>query len=192
MLHYAQCIFEGLKAYRNKSGKVTIFRPELNMKRMNSSAQRLALPVSSVHEVWRHKLLTLTVQKSFNGPALLDLIKELVRLDRHWIPQEDGHSLYIRPVMSASLRILTLSHVLIGTPPLVLLFSWYTNYGWRFTSRFCSPVCYLQPSRTILPGRIQASGFVWHNRFRTRIPWRSVWSVDCVIHHFFFVDHGTV
>ena len=116
MLHYAQCIFEGLKAYRNKSGKVTIFRPELNMKRMNSSAQRLALPVSSVHEVWRHKLLTLAVQKSFNGPALLDLIKELVRLDRHWIPQEDGHSLYIRPVMSASLRILTLSHVLIGTP----------------------------------------------------------------------------
>lgn len=43
----------------------------------------------------------LTVQKTFNGPALLELIKELIRLDHHWIPQENGHSLYIRPVMSA-------------------------------------------------------------------------------------------
>jgi len=118
VLHYAQCVFEGLKAYRNKNGKVTVFRPELNMKRMNLSAQRLALPVSSVHEVWRHELLTLTVQKTFNGTALLDLIKELVRLDRHWIPQEDSCSLYIRPVMSAFLGILILSHVLIGISPI--------------------------------------------------------------------------
>jgi len=161
VLHYAQCVFEGLKAYRNKNGKVTVFRPELNMKRMNLSAQRLALPVSSVHEVWRHELLTLTVQKMFNGTALLDLIKELVRLDRHWIPQEDSCSLYIRPVMSAFLGILILSHVLIGFPHL-LLFSWYTNYRWHFTSRFCSPVCYLQPSWAILPGRIQTSGFARH------------------------------
>jgi branched-chain amino acid aminotransferase len=41
--------------------------------------------------------------QTFNGGAFLDLIKELVRLDRHWIPQEAGYSLYIRPVMSASL-----------------------------------------------------------------------------------------
>lgn len=98
VLHYAQCIFEGLKAYRNKNGKVTIFRPDLNMKRMNLSAQRLALP-------------------SFNGPALLDLIKELVRLDRHWIPQEDGHSLYIRPVM-----IGTQTTVGVSPPDSALLF----------------------------------------------------------------------
>jgi hypothetical protein len=45
----------------------------------------------------------LTVQKTFNGTALLELIKELIRLDHHWIPQENGHSLYIRPVMSASI-----------------------------------------------------------------------------------------
>jgi len=80
VFHYAQCLFEGLKAYRNKDGKVTLFRPDLNMSRMNTSAERLALP-------------------TFNGAALLDLIKELVRLDRHWIPQEKGHSLYIRPAM---------------------------------------------------------------------------------------------
>jgi hypothetical protein len=45
--------------------------------------------------------LNLPIRKAFNGASLLALIKELVRLDRHWIPQEDGHSLYIRPAMSA-------------------------------------------------------------------------------------------
>jgi len=98
VFHYAQCIFEGLKAYRNKNGKVTLFRPDLNMARMNLSAERLALP-------------------TFNGAALLDLIKELVRLDRHWIPQEDGHSLYIRPAM-----IGTQNTVGISPPDSALLF----------------------------------------------------------------------
>lgn len=50
MFHYAQCLFEGLKAYRNKNGKVTLFRPDLNMARMNLSAERLALPVNLMHE----------------------------------------------------------------------------------------------------------------------------------------------
>ena len=45
VLHYAQCLFEGLKAYRDKDGKVRLFRPDLNMARMNRSAKRLALPV---------------------------------------------------------------------------------------------------------------------------------------------------
>jgi branched-chain amino acid aminotransferase len=45
VLHYAQTIFEGLKAYKNSSGRVTLFRPDLNMKRMNTSAARIALPV---------------------------------------------------------------------------------------------------------------------------------------------------
>lgn len=45
----------------------------------------------------------ISIQKTFNGAALLNLIKDLVRLDRHWIPQENGHSLYIRPAMSAFL-----------------------------------------------------------------------------------------
>jgi len=98
VFHYAQCIFEGLKAYRNENGKVTVFRPELNMARMNLSAQRLALP-------------------TFDGTALLDLIKELIRLDRHWIPQENGHSMYIRPVM-----IGTQNTVGISPPDSALLF----------------------------------------------------------------------
>lgn len=45
VFHYAQCLFEGLKAYRDEKGKVTLFRPDMNMKRMNTSAQRIALPV---------------------------------------------------------------------------------------------------------------------------------------------------
>ncbi|THH16756.1 hypothetical protein EW146_g3924 [Bondarzewia mesenterica] len=80
VFHYAQCLFEGLKAYRDANGKVTLFRPDMNMKRMNKSAQRIALP-------------------TFDGDALLELLKQLVRLDKHWIPQELGHSLYIRPVL---------------------------------------------------------------------------------------------
>jgi branched-chain amino acid aminotransferase len=45
VLHYAQTVFEGMKAYRDDNGMVTLFRPDLNMKRMNDSSQRLALPV---------------------------------------------------------------------------------------------------------------------------------------------------
>jgi branched-chain amino acid aminotransferase len=47
VLHYAQALFEGMKAYRHEDGTVTMFRPDMNMKRMNISAQRLALPVRS-------------------------------------------------------------------------------------------------------------------------------------------------
>ncbi|KAH9043718.1 branched-chain amino acid aminotransferase II [Lactarius pseudohatsudake] len=82
VFHYAQCLFEGMKAYKSQDGKITVFRPDLNMARMNRSAQRLALP-------------------TFDGAALLDLIKQLIRLDRHWVPKEKGYSLYVRPVMSA-------------------------------------------------------------------------------------------
>lgn len=80
VLHYAQTVFEGMKAYRDDSGRVTLFRPDMNMKRMNNSAARIALP-------------------NFDGDALLELIKKLVQVDKHWIPQEAGHSLYIRPTL---------------------------------------------------------------------------------------------
>ena len=45
VFHYGQCLFEGLKAYRDVKGRVTLFRPDLNMQRMNRSAERIALPV---------------------------------------------------------------------------------------------------------------------------------------------------
>lgn len=47
VLHYAQTAFEGMKAYRDADGTVSLFRPDMNMKRMNNSATRIALPVSS-------------------------------------------------------------------------------------------------------------------------------------------------
>lgn len=48
VLHYAQSLFEGMKAYRHEDGNVTLFRPDMNMRRMNNSAQRLALPVRPI------------------------------------------------------------------------------------------------------------------------------------------------
>ncbi|KAG6832201.1 hypothetical protein H0H92_004166 [Tricholoma furcatifolium] len=90
VLHYAQTIFEGMKAYRREDGKVTLFRPDMNMKRMNNSAERLALP-------------------TFDGDALLHLIKDLIRIDKHWIPKEPGHSLYIRPTLIGTQRAIGVS-----------------------------------------------------------------------------------
>lgn len=87
VLHYAQTVFEGMKAYRNDDGRVMLYRPDMNMKRMNSSAKRIALP-------------------SFNGHSLLELIKRLVTLDKHWIPKEPGHSLYLRPTLIGTQKII--------------------------------------------------------------------------------------
>ncbi|KAF7789876.1 hypothetical protein EIP86_000824 [Pleurotus ostreatoroseus] len=80
VFHYAQGLFEGLKAYRDANGKITLFRPDMNMRRMNSSAARISLP-------------------TFNSEALVELIKKLIRIDKHWIPDQEGYSLYIRPAM---------------------------------------------------------------------------------------------
>ncbi|KAJ3545306.1 hypothetical protein NM688_g5638 [Phlebia brevispora] len=80
VFHYAQGLFEGLKAYRDANGRITLFRPDMNMRRMNASAARIALP-------------------TFNGDALVELIKRLIRLDKHWIPDQEGYSLYVRPAM---------------------------------------------------------------------------------------------
>ena len=72
------CRFEGMKAYVDKDGGVRLFRPDKNMERMNTSCSRLFLP-------------------EFDGEALTECIKELIRVDRDWIPEGDGFSLYIRP-----------------------------------------------------------------------------------------------
>ena len=77
-LHYGLQCFEGMKAYVDADEKVRLFRPEMNMLRMNSSMDRLCLP-------------------QFNGAELLECIKELVKLDSDWIPRGEGYSLYLRP-----------------------------------------------------------------------------------------------
>ena len=82
-LHYAQEIFEGLKAYRGKDGAIFLFRPTENIKRMNSSAERLCMP-------------------SIDEAIFLDALKKLIVLEKNWIPRGAGTSLYIRPTMIAT------------------------------------------------------------------------------------------
>ncbi len=82
-LHYGQAIFEGMKAYKNDAGEVSLFRPLENFKRLNKSAERMAMP-----EVPEELFM--------NG------LMELIRLDASWVPSSETGSLYIRPFLIAT------------------------------------------------------------------------------------------
>ncbi|WP_322514245.1 branched-chain amino acid aminotransferase [Rhodopseudomonas palustris] len=82
VLHYAQEIFEGLKAYKRADGGVNLFRPDANARRFRDSADRMAMA-------------------KLPEPVFIEAIEQLVRIDRAWIPGGDG-SLYLRPFMIAS------------------------------------------------------------------------------------------
>lgn len=82
VLHYAQEIFEGMKAYRTDSGKIVLFRPDMNATRFARSAERMAMP---------------PVPES----VFIEAIEALVRIDKEWVPGDAG-SLYLRPFMFAS------------------------------------------------------------------------------------------
>jgi branched-chain amino acid aminotransferase len=82
-LHYGQAIFEGMKAYKNEKGEVSLFRPLENFKRLNKSAIRMCMP-----EV---------PEEIFMGGLL-----ELLKLDSAWVPTSDSGSLYIRPFLIAT------------------------------------------------------------------------------------------
>ncbi|TDQ03395.1 MULTISPECIES: branched-chain amino acid aminotransferase [unclassified Leifsonia] len=82
VFHYAQEIFEGLKAYRHEDGSIWGFRPEANAARMQRSAYRLALPALPVEH-------------------FLDSIKQLIAVDGDWVPDAPETSLYLRPFMFA-------------------------------------------------------------------------------------------
>lgn len=83
VLHYAQEIFEGMKAYRHADGSVWTFRPEANAARFQRSARRLALPELPIDD-------------------FLASIEALVTTDEAWVPTGEGQSLYLRPFMFAS------------------------------------------------------------------------------------------
>jgi len=83
VLHYAQEIFEGLKAYRHEDGSIWAFRPEVNAARFQRSAQRLALPPLPADD-------------------FLASIQALVEVDQDWVPAPGEASLYLRPFMFAS------------------------------------------------------------------------------------------
>jgi branched-chain amino acid aminotransferase len=82
VLHYAQEVFEGLKAYRHEDGSIWTFRPEANAARMQRSAHRLALPELPVE-------------------YFLQSLKQLIAVDGDWVPDAAETSLYLRPFMFA-------------------------------------------------------------------------------------------
>lgn len=103
VLHYGQAVFEGLKAYRQRDGSVACFRPDANARRFRGSARRLAMP-------------------ELPEELFLESLKELVGLDRRWVPSQRGTSLYLRPLMIATSTELTVAaatrylYVLVGMP----------------------------------------------------------------------------
>lgn len=83
VLHYAQETFEGLKAYRREDGKIQLFRPDMNAKRMIRSNERICMPAFPVED-------------------FVDAVKAIVEVERDWVPSEPNTSLYIRPYMFAT------------------------------------------------------------------------------------------
>ena len=83
VLHYAQEIFEGLKAYRHDDGSIALFRADANAARFNASARRLAMP-------------------ELPEDVFTAAVRELVSADRDWFPTAEGSSLYLRPFMIAT------------------------------------------------------------------------------------------
>ncbi|MGO4106008.1 branched-chain amino acid aminotransferase [Leifsonia sp. YAF41] len=103
VLHYAQEIFEGLKAYRHADGSIWTFRPEKNAERLQRSARRLALPELSVAD-------------------FIESVKQLVAVDGQWVPSGSESSLYLRPFMIANENFLgvraaqTVAYYVIASP----------------------------------------------------------------------------
>ena len=83
VLHYGQAAFEGMKAYKRDDGSVGLFRPWDNIRRMNSTCERLCIP-------------------KLDEEVVLEALYELIRLEADWIPKSKGTSLYIRPTIIAT------------------------------------------------------------------------------------------
>ena len=83
VLHYGQGVFEGLKAYRNQQGGIQLFRPQENFKRLNDSNRKLCIP---------------EIDETFT----LDALKQLLSVEKDWVPSQPGTSLYIRPTIYAA------------------------------------------------------------------------------------------
>lgn len=80
VFHYGQAMFEGLKAFRTSKGKIQLFRPDFNARRMAEGAERLCMP-------------------AFPVDAFIEATRALVDIDRDWVPTERGAALYIRPTL---------------------------------------------------------------------------------------------
>ncbi|MED1560310.1 branched-chain amino acid aminotransferase [Alkalihalobacillus alcalophilus ATCC 27647 = CGMCC 1.3604] len=83
IFHYGQTVFEGLKAYRTEDDQILLFRPDQNFQRLNRSSERLSIPHVDEEEV-------------------LYYLKQLIALEKEWVPKGEGTSLYIRPFIIAT------------------------------------------------------------------------------------------
>ena len=83
VFHYAQELFEGLKAYRTAENNIQLFRPECNGQRMQDSSERMCIPTIPVED-------------------FVQAVKTLVEVDKDWVPHVEGSSLYIRPFVIAT------------------------------------------------------------------------------------------
>ena len=83
VFHYAQEMFEGLKAYRTPDGEIQLFRPDKNIERMNRTNERLCIPKLDKQDV-------------------IDALRAFVKVEEDWVPVKDGTSLYIRPFIIAT------------------------------------------------------------------------------------------
>ncbi len=83
ILHYGQSIFEGMKAHKLANGEIAFFRPEKNLDRFNMSARRMSMP-------------------EVPASIFMEGLKQLVDIDRAWVPEKEGCSLYIRPFLIAT------------------------------------------------------------------------------------------
>jgi branched-chain amino acid aminotransferase len=91
VFHYGQELFEGLKAYRQASGSIVMFRPYSNAARINAGARRMAMP-------------------ELPEETFVRALELLVTIDREWVPEGEGKSLYLRPFMVATQRGLGVNH----------------------------------------------------------------------------------
>ncbi len=83
VLHYGQAVFEGLKAFRNEAGAISLFRARDNFKRLNRSSRALCIPESDENFVY-------------------DALRQLLTVEKEWVPHSPGTSLYIRPTIIAT------------------------------------------------------------------------------------------
>ncbi|WP_332628992.1 branched-chain amino acid aminotransferase [Halalkalibacter flavus] len=83
IFHYGQTVFEGLKAYRTPEDRILLFRPEKNFRRLNLSSDRLSIP-------------------AIDEELALNCLKQLLKVEKEWVPKAEGNSLYIRPFIIAT------------------------------------------------------------------------------------------
>lgn len=124
VFHYAIECFEGMKAYKDAKGNIRMFRPDMNMKRMNSSTSRLLLP-------------------NFDGEEYTKLQMELLKTDERWIPEGRGYSLYLRPTM-----ISTHQYIGVQAPKKAKLFTICSPVGPYYPTGF-APVKLLADPRYV-------------------------------------------